>query len=392
MVDRFWTDVIGHCANRIALGSRIMGPKELAGSLDLAYNYADSPAADAVDTLILHKGSYVDLDPRFLSAIMSSMKVHFANEVFIIFSRGELDAPVETQHMGILPDIEAWLRTGGYRDGATEALAFSDKPRMAATYVGQGRVLLQNRFGQLMLVAGEDTSIVPHLIRDGWFDLDLTRFLSRTLRAGDVFVDVGANFGTYSLLAAAIVGPAGKVVAIEANQAIAEMLHENLVMNGFGDRSTVVREAAGEASGVKTLFQFSIRQGGSTMLPAVADLARGSYAERISKEEVPCRPLNAILSSLGIDRVAYLKIDVEGFELNVLKGALDSIKSFRPRIILEWHPSFFQHGSGWEMYDLLTKDLGYNIRVVGSNGTTSPVDFKLLQSLNHADIFAIPIM
>ena len=367
-----------------------MGPKELMGSLDLAYDYGDRPAAEVVDTVILHKGSYTDLDPQFLRAILSSFKVHFANEVFLLFSRGEPDTPVATEHLGTLSDIEGWLRTGGYRDGAMEALVLSDRPRMAATYVGQGRVLLQNAFGQLMLVAGEDTSIVPHLVRDGWFDLDLTRFLSRTLRVDDVFVDVGANFGTYSLLAAAIVGSTGRVVAVEANQAIAEMLHENLVMNGFGGHSSVIREAAGETNGTKTLFQFSIRQGGSTMLPVVADLAHSDYAERITEKDVPCRTLDTMLSSMNIDRVDYIKVDVEGFELNVLKGARDTLKSCRPRIIMEWHPSFFERGSGRELYHILTTDLDYDIRVVGPEGVTYAADLSQLESLQHADIFAVP--
>lgn len=389
-MDRSWTDVIDYCARRAVVGVRIMGPREFAPALALAYHYADRPALEAVDVLILHKGDFDSLDPEFLRQVLASLQIHFANEVFLVFARGEPEAPVEIGHIGILTELKRWIEEGGYRDGTVEALTISPGPRMAATYVGQGRVLLQNAFDQLMLVAGEDTSITPHLVRDGWFDRDLTRFLARSLREGCFFIDVGANFGTYSLLAAAIVGPAGRVISIEANQRIAEMLNENLVMNGFGDRSTVLREAAGEAAGVRTMFQFSIRQGGSTLVPTVADLARSSYAERISEEEVQCRTLDAMLADIGLDRVDYLKVDVEGFEASVLQGAVNTIKKFRPRLIVEWHPGFFREEGDHELHDMLTRRLGYTLRVVGPNGSTRPVSFGELSSLSHADIFAIP--
>ena len=109
------------------------------------------------------------------------------------------------------------------------------------------------------------------------------------------FVDVGANFGTYTVFAAEKVGPRGTVFAIEPSPGIFPLLFESVAMNGFEERTISLRCAAGAKQGEAVLHQFSSRKGGNTMLPHIADFARERYGETVTPAKVATRTLDDIL-------------------------------------------------------------------------------------------------
>lgn len=145
----------------------------------------------------------------------------------------------------------------------------------------------------------------------GLIEYDDMMFTLRYLRPGDVFIDVGANIGFYSLLAASANADA-PVVAIEPYPVASARLRENAGLNSF--RNIRVREAAAGA------------QKGTAMLTTDrVDANRIRTADDDSEPaiEVPVVTLDGELSELGIDpaSVAMVKIDAEGFEGVVLSGA-----------------------------------------------------------------------
>lgn len=135
------------------------------------------------------------------------------------------------------------------------------------------------------------------------------------IRPGDVVVDVGANIGWYTLLAAKCVGPNGRVVAVEASPTIAARLRENLEMNpAVAGRVTVVNCAAGDRDGSVPVYLADAENTGKTSLHAEA----GATAE----STVPMKQLAAILNGVELHRVRVIKIDVEGAERQVVAGLL----------------------------------------------------------------------
>lgn len=122
----------------------------------------------------------------------------------------------------------------------------------------------------------------------GVWEPNLTAWLPRRLAAGDVFVDVGANVGYYSLLAARVVGTAGRVVAIEAAPEIHAALERNLALNASANVRTVCA-AASDAVGELALLPGGEHNVGGTSTVAVA--AAGAGATRI-----PARPLRELLA------------------------------------------------------------------------------------------------
>jgi len=207
-----------------------------------------------------------------------------------------------------------------------------------------------------------------------------------------VFIDVGANLGTYTLIGAQRVGGAGRVIAIEASPSIGALLQANVEVNGFKERAKVYCCAVGAREEVVTLYEFSAQRGSNTLLESIAEDASRQGDEEIVAREVECRRLDDIVAEAGPGRIDLVKIDVEGFEHEVLLGARESLRRFRPRLILEWHRSFFEGrpGSAEALYDLLTEQLGYRLRRIGNEGKSFPVDFAQLMAFDHSDILAEP--
>lgn len=142
------------------------------------------------------------------------------------------------------------------------------------------------------------------------------------LRPGDVFVDVGANVGVYSLLASVV--PGVEVWAFEPSSDTAPKARANVGLNGLNDRIRVVQAAVGSEPGRALL---------SVGLGTVNSLVE--RADDTNVEEVSLVTLDTYLSPSDRMEVRILKIDVEGAELDVLRGAQELIDSARPIVIAE---------------------------------------------------------
>lgn len=144
-------------------------------------------------------------------------------------------------------------------------------------------------------------------------------FWVRNLRANDLFVDVGANIGLYSILAAE---QGCRVVAFEPDPASAAALRANLLLNNIQDRVKVIQAAASDTEGTLAFF---------TNHDA---LGRVSLHQRGPEEVVKCVRLDHVVQ----EPIAALKIDVEGAERWVLEGAVDLLKNGLVRCIqIEWN-------------------------------------------------------
>lgn len=161
----------------------------------------------------------------------------------------------------------------------------------------------------------------------GVWEPNLTRWLQEQLRAGDVFVDVGANVGYYSLLASSLVGPAGRVVSIEALPQFFGLLKENIAINR-ADNIRPIQAAAWDREETVRLFLRPDHPTGTTT-------AMPEWADRYHLEdvcEVPGLPLATLLQPDEMAAARVIKIDVEGAEWRVVKGLGDLIRSSRPDI------------------------------------------------------------
>ena len=206
------------------------------------------------------------------------------------------------------------------------------------------------------LIAGDQRLLIPRCIY--WFgawEPALSEWTRRALRPGDVFVDVGANFGHFTLLAAGAVAPGGSVVAVEASPATADRLRENVARNGLRNVRVVQAVAAAE-SGAVPFYR------------APWNDAEDSTVRRTGTElvgELRALPLHALLTESELRRTRVIKVDVEGGELGVLRGLRPALEALRPdaQIAVEVHPYMLaaQGASVCDLLDLL-RPAGFGAR------------------------------
>lgn len=163
------------------------------------------------------------------------------------------------------------------------------------------------------------------LMRIGKFEVDETEIIIKVLPHVDVFVDIGANLGYYTCLALQSGKP---VIAFEPQQQNLQCLFQNLTANGWGDSAEVFPLALSEYPGLLTLYGAS---GPSASL--IKNWA--GYSPRF-KKVVPVSTLDNVLAGRFIGKQLFIKMDVEGAEYQVLKGALLTLSiTVKPIWLLE---------------------------------------------------------
>lgn len=142
-------------------------------------------------------------------------------------------------------------------------------------------------------------------------------------QSGGVFLDVGAYIGPYTILAAQAVGPHGKVVAMEPDIANRRQLERNLTLNRIAN-CTVIPCAAWSRSGT-----IGWRKGEQPVWHGVDESQISETVEAVRVDE--------IVLQRGLDRVDWIKMDIEGGEIEALKGAENTLARFRPKLFIEVH-------------------------------------------------------
>jgi FkbM family methyltransferase len=151
---------------------------------------------------------------------------------------------------------------------------------------------------------------------------------ARLLKPGDVFYDIGANVGFFTVIGARLVGPGGRVYAFEPVPENAALVRHNAEMNGFM-HVTVIEKAVSRQTGEGELFL--ARYSGGSALSSV-DTPPPDLKEVISIEMVS---IDDVIEQQAIEPPAVVKIDVEGAEVEVLEGMARTLRDFEPVVVYE---------------------------------------------------------
>ncbi|HEY1241551.1 MAG TPA: FkbM family methyltransferase [Bryobacteraceae bacterium] len=181
-----------------------------------------------------------------------------------------------------------------------------------------------------MLLDPEDY-VSRQILETGQWERDSWGVIQQHLQSGGTFVDIGAHIGYYSLKAAPIVGPSGRVLAIEPNPETVRKLRDNIQASGAGS-ITVAPVACADAEGTLELFGAPEANTGETSLSRANASQTG---KAVTSYQVRARPLDDIVRDAGLSRVDTIKVDVEGAELLVLNGARETMARFHPMILVE---------------------------------------------------------
>lgn len=234
-------------------------------------------------------------------------------------------------------------------------LVLSTRPALLATYikkllrvrrkvesVSSGRFLIDpvSKFGMM-------------LVEDGEYEPQMAATLNNILKPGNTFVDIGANEGYFTVLAAKIVGPAGRIVAVEPQKRVASILRENVTLNSLTNVA-IVTTAISDQDGQSDLYLSPDTNTGSTSL-----IQTTKY--RLPTQPVETSTLSALFDRCGIQVADLVKMDIEGFEYEAILGSPEIFKSHRVRYLaLELHRPLLER-KGLQIDSLLAflADCGY---------------------------------
>jgi FkbM family methyltransferase len=172
------------------------------------------------------------------------------------------------------------------------------------------------------------------ILETGTWEPESVQAAADHLSPGATFVDVGAHIGYYSLKAAGMVGPKGHILAIEPNPQTLPKLRANIEASDARAVSVWPVACAATESTLQ-LYAAPRRNTGESSLSKENASQAGSVTVSYA---VPARPLDAIVKEAKLDRVDVMKIDVEGAEFEVLKGAAQTLAHYRPVLIIELIP------------------------------------------------------
>jgi FkbM family methyltransferase len=185
-----------------------------------------------------------------------------------------------------------------------------------------------------------DLGVSPSIGILGWYELRTTELFVKLIKTGWTVVDVGANVGFFTLLAAKLTGEMGRVISFEPDPTSYNLLSKSVERNHFGNVSLFQRAISG-TDGDRSLHLSATHHKG------LHSITRDLGGEKIT---VQSSKLDTIASKMGIGSIDLLKIDVEGAEPEVLEGAGELLAEGRIRnIIMEW-----EHAEIWaEHRDIL---------------------------------------
>lgn len=197
-----------------------------------------------------------------------------------------------------------------------------------------------------------------HVYLEGEYEPETTSVVRQLLRPGDTVLDVGANVGYYTLLAASLVGPAGKVYAFEPAPCTRQRLIDNIVLNRLTNVH-VKAEAITDQQQTLTLFQGPEDHLGLSSLRPL-DATSATF-------EVRADTLDALLPA--DETVDFVKIDVEGAEGKVLAGMEPILDRCRPDLVIEIVDRYLRAmSSSAESLCSRLCGLGYRMYMISSDG------------------------
>jgi len=181
---------------------------------------------------------------------------------------------------------------------------------------------------RLMWIDLRDRYVSLGCLHDAYEPVE-TRFVRGILKENDVFVDVGANVGWYTMLASTVIGDGGQIHAFEPRRPIVDYLQRTVALNGLEKVITVYPIGlSNETKSESLMWGATSDNGGSA-----------SFARDDASADMVCQTIEVqSLDNLCLDHVDVIKIDVEGAEPLVLEGARGTIERDRPIILSEIHP------------------------------------------------------
>ncbi|SPE32313.1 hypothetical protein SBA5_970038 [Candidatus Sulfotelmatomonas gaucii] len=224
-------------------------------------------------------------------------------------------------------------------------------------------MFIKTRHGAALSVDYGNFDLYAHIYNsDGCWDANVMTCCERVLRPGDVFYDVGSSAGVFALDFAKSI-PGLTVFAFEPQPSLAKHIRLSIDANQF-DRVKLLEILLGDKVGEGSLFLTSHSIHASTI----------PRERRYRELRLPLRTLDDLAAAGEVAPPDFIKIDVEGSELNVFKGAETMLQAHQPSIVFEADENMRRMGyATGDLLDLLTKAGPYTFFLIDAVGALTPL-------------------
>lgn len=245
-------------------------------------------------------------------------------------------------------------------------------------YLTPELALTRQANGLLLYVDPQDETMSAHLIGYGYWEPNVYAVIAGLVSRNDVVIEVGANVGYYTVAMGVMVGAEGHIHSFEANSRLAGMVERSAYINGLGERVTVHDKAVMDAPG-------SIRFERSRKRSGWGHVAQGTGTVFDDSEIVEVEA--ATLDSLGLERVDFMRLDAEGSEALILRGAAGLIEA-NPDIIvcMEWDPAQMSGRSDVTGFTTWLGELGFRLWRIGADARLSEIAMGQAATLETCDV------
>jgi FkbM family methyltransferase len=182
------------------------------------------------------------------------------------------------------------------------------------------------------------------LISDNAYEPQTTESILSLLREGDVFVDLGANEGYFSVLASKKVGRSGKVFSIEPQERLWPVLAKNFSQNNCTNCQLVPFGVGETAAEIDVVLSPSLNSGQSSMVKGQSFLGSRKIAKKVrsfywQKQKMKIKPFDEICDTYGLTEIKLIKVDIEGYEFIALRSAKRMLQNRKIKnLLIEFHP------------------------------------------------------
>lgn len=230
-------------------------------------------------------------------------------------------------------------------------------------YVGLKKPWLKPNQQNILMVNGSKLEIIPgdplgtsaELLMFKTHEPISTKLVSKLLKEGMTCLDIGANIGYYVQLESNLIGSTGKIIAIEPSPENFEYLQKN-IKSQKRDNITAYNFAAGDTEGH---LNFLIYENASNSGMIVPDGEEPKWPGDIIK--VPVKIIDNFLDELNIEKIDFLRMDVEGYEFHIFEGMKQTLQNSKPIIQIEVHRSIMGNETTKKWF-LMLKNLGYHVK------------------------------
>ena len=241
--------------------------------------------------------------------------------------------------------------------------------------------------GSIRLQVRLDEHMGSQVFWYGSYSLEILRVLERIIVPGMTVIDAGANIGEVSLFVAKRVGPGGRVYSFEPVAELTDRLRRHVSMNGF-DNIEVVQSGLSDRAGQAEIYGPAEPFRDGTQHAGLSTLYANSQRGR-SLGTIPLTTLDEFVEMRHLPRLDLVKVDVEGAELPVLRGARAVLAEHRPWLVVEVQQETSE-AAGYDQREILAflGTFGYSFARIGRRGRLSPLSSDRLQSFQN--VLGIP--